>query len=102
MAVISVIIPVYNSAETIREAIESVRIQDFTDYEIVVVNDKSSDNTLQVVESALIGVNQRIKVLSLSANSGPAAARNRGIAEAQGEWIAFNSRTVSSTSSCPP
>ena len=93
---VSVIIPAYNSGSTIREAIESVLSQNFQDYEILVVDDCSSDSTVEVVNSMMREFSFRFQVssfilhlISLPRNSGPAAARNRGIIEAKGEWIAF-------------
>ncbi|MBE9039697.1 glycosyltransferase [Oscillatoriales cyanobacterium LEGE 11467] len=82
---ISVIIPVYNGAGTIQETIESVLNQTFTDFEIVVIDDGSKDNTVDVVKS--IG-DYRVKVFSY-ANAGQGESRNRGIDRATGEYLAF-------------
>ncbi len=82
---ISVVIPLYNKARYIRRAIESVLKQTYTDYEIVVVDDGSTDNSVQMVEQLNC---DRIKLVSQD-NAGVSAARNRGIQEAAGEWIAF-------------
>ncbi|MEL6927283.1 MAG: glycosyltransferase family A protein [Cyanobacteria bacterium J06600_6] len=82
---ISIIIPAYNASQTIKETIESVRQQTDNDWELIVVNDGSTDNTLAVIES----INEpRLKIIS-STNGGVAIARNRGIAEAQGKYLAF-------------
>ena len=97
---ISIIIPAYNSAFTIAEALESVAAQTpHVDYEVIVVDDCSKDNTVDVVRnwiadhtrhSALVTHHSPLFTLhSLPSNTGPAGARNRGIQEAQGEWIAF-------------
>jgi glycosyltransferase involved in cell wall biosynthesis len=85
MALISVIIPAYNGEKTIKETIESVLNQTFTDFELIVVNDDSQDSTLDIVNS--IG-DRRLKVFSY-ANGGVATNRNRGIKHARGEYIAF-------------
>lgn len=82
---ISVIIPLYNKEEQIGSTIESVLNQTFSDYEIVVVNDGSTDNGLKTVESYH---DPRIRIVSQK-NSGVSVARNRGIHEAKGAYIAF-------------
>ncbi|HAJ60096.1 MAG TPA: glycosyl transferase family A [Cyanobacteria bacterium UBA8543] len=85
MPLISVIIPVYNGEKTIKETIESVLNQTFTNFEIIVINDGSKDATIQIVESIQ---DPRIKLFSYP-NAGQAASRNRGISKAVGEFIAF-------------
>lgn len=85
MPVISVIIPAYNSQDTILETIESVQKQTFSDFEILVIDDGSQDETVEVVNSI---DDERIKVNSFK-NGGVSLARNRGISLAKGEYIAF-------------
>lgn len=82
MTKISVIIPTYNSAKYIKDTIESVLNQTYKDLEIIVVDDGSTDNTKDIVSK------YQVKYI-YQENKGPAAARNRGIKEAQGEYIAF-------------
>ena len=84
MAKVSVIIPVYNGAATIGRALASVFAQTFTDYEIVVVNDGSTDDTASV----LAGYGDKIRTILLT-NSGPSAARNAGVSASSGEYLAF-------------
>ena len=84
--VVSVIIPTYNTALLIGRTIRSVLAQSCQDFEILVVDDCSTDDTLDVVRS--IG-DARIRVFRQSENRGPAAARNRGLAEAKGGYCAF-------------
>ncbi len=84
MAKVSVIIPVYNGAATIGRALASVFAQTFTDYEIVVVNDGSTDDTASV----LAGYGDRVRTI-LMTNSGPSAARNAGVSASSGEYLAF-------------
>lgn len=84
MPKVSVIIPTYNRARYICRAINSVLNQTFTDYEIIIVDDGSTDNTREV----LAQYGNRIVYLSQS-NKGISASRNRGISAAQGEYIAF-------------
>jgi glycosyltransferase involved in cell wall biosynthesis len=81
---ISVIIPTYNRAQLVTKAIESVLAQTYHDYEIIVVDDGSTDNTREVLEPYM----NRIKYL-YQENLGPSAARNAGIRASRGEWIAF-------------
>ncbi len=81
---VSVIIPAYNSAKYLPDAIASVLDQTYTDYEIIVVNDGSTDNTRKVVEPYL----DRIRYFEQE-NQGVSATRNRGIYLARGELIAF-------------
>jgi glycosyltransferase involved in cell wall biosynthesis len=81
---VSVIIPTYNRGWTLKEAIDSVLAQDFTDFELIVVDDGSNDNTQDILNS----YKEDIIVLH-QGNKGVSAARNRGIASASGKYIAF-------------
>jgi glycosyltransferase involved in cell wall biosynthesis len=83
--VISVVIPLYNKAKSIKRAIESVRAQTLTDWELIVVDDGSRDNGPDIVRSIH---DARIRLVSQT-NAGVSAARNRGAAEARTEWVAF-------------
>lgn len=82
---ISVVIPLYNKEKQIRATLESVLAQTFSDYEIVIVNDGSTDRSSE--EAAQIQ-DPRIRLIHQE-NAGVSAARNRGIDEARGEYIAF-------------
>ena len=82
---ISVVIPCYNAEQTIQETISSVLAQTFTDFEILVINDGSTDGTVSVLKQI---VDDRLKVFSVE-NSGPQRSRNRGIEKARGEYIAL-------------
>lgn len=81
---ISVIIPVYNGAAFLADAIASVRVQTYRPIELIVVDDGSTDQTAQVVQA--LGADL---CYLYQPNQGPAAARNQGLALAQGELIAF-------------
>jgi glycosyltransferase involved in cell wall biosynthesis len=83
---VSVVIPAYNRAATIRPAIESVLRQSWTDFELLVVDDGSTDGTL---EAAAAVKDCRLRLLANPRNLGAAAARNTGIRAARGRWIAF-------------
>lgn len=85
MPVISVIIPAYNAEKTIAQTIESVLNQSFVDFEAIVINDGSTDLTLDILGQI---EDPRIQVFSYG-NAGVSAARNRGISQAAGEFIAF-------------
>lgn len=83
---VTVIIPTYNHAHFLREALQSVCAQTFTDWEAVVVNNFSDDNTVAVVESF---ADPRIRLENFRNNGVIAASRNRGIALARGKYLAF-------------
>jgi len=81
---VSVIIPTYNRGWILKEAVDSVLSQDFTDFELIVVDDGSTDNTQYILNS----YKKDIIVLKQN-NKGVSSARNRGIASASGKYIAF-------------
>ena len=81
---VSVIIPTYNSAAYLPQAIASVLEQDFEDREVIVVDDGSTDDTPDAIRPFL----RQVRYVRQE-NGGNAAARNRGVAEARGEWLAF-------------
>lgn len=85
MPEISVIIPAYNAEKLIEETINSVYNQTYKDYELLVVDDESSDNTVKIVEKMLFSPHRIIK----KKNGGEASARNAGLKEAQGKYISF-------------
>ena len=82
---VSVIIPTYNRSGDVRNAIESVLGQTFTDREVVVVDDGSSDDTGKILQETY---GDRIRYY-FQTNQGLSAALNKGLAEARGEWVAF-------------
>jgi glycosyltransferase involved in cell wall biosynthesis len=84
---VSVIIPAYNAARTLETTVQSVYGQSLQDFEIVIVDDGSKDNTLEVAQR-IAASDSRIKVVA-QPNSGAAAARNTGIKAAGGEYVAF-------------
>lgn len=84
---VSIIMPSYNTADYIEASIESVRHQTYENWELIIVDDCSSDNTDEVVRPFLS--DRRIRYLKNEQNSGAAISRNRALREAKGKWIAF-------------
>ncbi|MEQ3445176.1 glycosyltransferase family 2 protein [Enterococcus cecorum] len=82
---ISFIIPVYNSENTIQRCIDSILSQTCNEYEIITVNDCSQDGSKLRLEK----YGEKIVVLENSKNKGVSATRNRALKEAQGDWITF-------------
>lgn len=80
--------PTYNSSSFVEETIKSIQKQTFSDWELIVTDDASTDNTCEIIRN--LGRNDaRIKLKSLSVNSGPAVARNNSISFARGSILAF-------------
>lgn len=88
MPKVSIITPAFNSAGFIAQTIESILDQTFRDWEMIVVDDASTDGTSDVVKRYSEG-DGRIRLFRLPVNSGAAAARNKAISEASGRYIAF-------------
>jgi len=84
MPEVSVIIPTYNSARYLKEAVDSVLAQSFEDFEVIVVDDGSTDDT----ETVMRQYQSRVRHI-MQSNAGVSAARNRGIEESHGRYIAF-------------
>jgi len=83
---VSVIIPTYNREKTILRALQSVLDQTYTNIEVLVIDDGSTDGTADIVNGVS---DERIKYIVLEKNGGPSNARNVGVQMAEGEWIAF-------------
>ena len=88
MDLVSVVIPAFNRSAYIGRAVKSVVEQTYAELEVIVVDDCSTDNTVEVV-SALADSDRRIALLRHDNNKGAQAARNTGIKAAKGAWIAF-------------
>lgn len=84
----SIIIPCYNQAHWLRFSLEKIRLQHFKDWEVIVVNDGSTDDTQDVAES-IAAQDKRIRVIH-QPNKGLSGARNKGIQQAHGQWIQFH------------
>lgn len=83
---VSIIMPSWNTGKYIAQSIDSVLKQTYTNWELIIVDDCSTDNTDEVISNY---TDKRIRYLKNSNNSGAALTRNRALREAQGEWIAF-------------
>jgi succinoglycan biosynthesis protein ExoO len=88
MPYVSVVIPAYNAADFIIDAYGSIVAQTMDDWEAIFVDDGSQDDTLSILQT-FAAADRRIKVLSLTVNSGAACARNAALAVAEGDWIAL-------------
>lgn len=86
LQLVSVIIPCFNSKSTLHKSVDSVLAQTYKAYEIILVDDASTDGTAALVSSL---ASATIKAVVLAKNSGAAAARNAGILQAKGKYIAF-------------
>lgn len=84
---VSIITPSYNTAKFIDKTIESVQAQTYPNWEMIIVDDCSTDNTDEIVAGYMS--DKRIKYIKNEKNSGAAVSRNRALREAKGKWIAF-------------
>ncbi|MDX3927023.1 MAG: glycosyltransferase family 2 protein [Shinella sp.] len=82
---VSFVIAAYNAADTIRDAVESALVQEGVAVEVLVVDDRSSDDTREIVAAI---ADPRVRLIALEENRGPGGARNAGFEEARGRWIA--------------
>jgi glycosyltransferase involved in cell wall biosynthesis len=85
---ISVIIPVFNAAPFLNESIESILNQTFSDFELIILNDKSTDESLEIIKK-FQSKDNRIIIIDKEQNVGPANLRNEGINAARGKFIAL-------------
>ena len=84
---VSIVMPSYNTGKFIKETIESVLAQSYTKWELIIVDDCSTDNTDEIVSQYL--KDERIHYIKNDINSGAAVSRNRALREAKGRWVAF-------------
>ena len=84
---VSIIMPSYNTGRFIKETIESVLAQSYSNWELILVDDCSKDDTDAVLSEYL--ADARIRYIKNETNSGAAVSRNRALREAKGKWIAF-------------
>lgn len=84
---VSIIMPAYNSEKYIEESIRSIQAQTYTNWQLLIVDDCSADQTVEIVNKMC--KDERITLLQNKQNSGAAISRNYGLREAKGKWIAF-------------
>ena len=92
MPLVSIITPVYNAAPWLEQTLASVRAQTLTDWEHILVDDGSADDSVSIIEAAARGesrIQAHIRLLRSERNQGPSVARNLAIAAARGRFIAF-------------
>ena len=87
MAIISIIVPVYNAEKTLRECVDSILCQDYRDFELLLIDDGSKDQSPAICEEYAIKDDRVMAFHQL--NGGVSSARNFGIEHAKGEWITF-------------
>ena len=85
---ISIIVPVYNAQDFLRECIDSILAQTHKNIELILINDASKDGSSKICD-AYANQDKRVKVIHRKENGGQSAARNTGLKQAKGEWIAF-------------
>ena len=85
---VSIIVPVHNAASSLHRALRSVLSQTLTDYELILVDDCSADESIGIL-TKYCELDERVRLFSTSRNSGPGAARNVGLKNARGRYIAF-------------
>lgn len=86
---VSIVIPVYNAEKYIRETVESVLGQTYKDWELILVDDCSTDNSVAFIEELISANPEQMRLIHLTEGGSAARARNAGIKEAQGRYIAF-------------
>ena len=85
---VSIIMPSYNSSKYIAKTIDSIINQSYTNWELLITDDCSTDNTCEIIKE-YTAYNQRIKLFTFLENKGAGVARNKSIKEAKGRYIAF-------------
>ena len=85
---VSIIVPVYNAEKYLEDTIKSVLCQTYTNFELILVNDCSTDTSLEIIKKYIV-LDKRIKLINLASNGGPALARNNGIKKCNGRYVCF-------------
>ena len=99
---VSVVMPCFNSAQTLRQAVDSVIAQSFAGWELIVVDDGSTDECPDIL-SQYAASDERIRIFKNERPSGASGARNRGLKEVSGRYIAFlDSMTIGCRTSSKP
>ena len=87
-SLISVVVPAWRAEKTLAATLDSILAQTWRELEVLVVDDASPDGTLALAQS-YAAKDPRVRVIAQPENGGVSKARNRGVREARGEWIAF-------------
>lgn len=88
MVKFSIIVPVYNAEKTLERCVQSIQAQTYTDWELLLIDDRSTDASGTMCDSYALDMLYNIKAFHTQ-NGGASAARNVGLVHAQGEWITF-------------
>ncbi len=88
VGMVSIVMPTYNVENIVSKTIESVLEQSYPDWELIIIDDSSSDNTVSILNQ-YSNLDNRIRVLKNSVNSGAGISRNNGIKESNGQYLAF-------------
>lgn len=86
---ISIIMPVYNCEKYIGQAIQTVKYQKYKNWELIIVNDGSTDNSIEIIKKETQEIRKKTKIINLQENQGVANARNIALEEANGAYIAY-------------
>ena len=89
MSKITIIVPIYNCKNKIKKCIDSLLKQSFKDYEVLLINDGSTDNTYNIINKYLKEINDKRYILFDKKNEGCGTTRNYGIKNASGDYICF-------------
>lgn len=89
MAKASIIIPVYNKEKYLAETLKSVDRQTVNDLEVIIIDDKSTDHCMDIIVDFKCNTRKHVRVIQNDENMGVAYSRNRGIEEAQADYITF-------------
>jgi glycosyltransferase involved in cell wall biosynthesis len=86
---VSIVLPTYNRAHLLRQAVDSIQAQTYQSWELIIVDNASSDDTSQVIAEIAANLRQPVRSVILQENQGPSRAFNRGIDEARAPYTAF-------------
>lgn len=91
LPLVSIVTPVHNSARFIEDTIKTVHQQTYRDWELILVDDASSDNSLEIIDKTIsgLGIADKVRVIKNKENGGAAKTRNTGIKAARGRFLAF-------------
>jgi len=87
-SLVSIITPNFNASKFVVDCLKSVQNQTYGNWEMIIIDDASTDNSVAIIENCISG-DDRIRLVKLNENSGPAVARNVGIEASKGDYIAF-------------